>query len=143
MRDLDADMLRIKITAILSIFLGVAILALCLFLWAIDRASAHDIYTPLKSPAGYSCCGGNDCEASEDFKINANGTLTIYSRRHKAYITVSPEIWRQLPLPANEDGVVYPAHWCGFKWTAPQAMDAQQLDKTYYTYCAFVAPGPT
>lgn len=142
MRDLDKGMLRIKVTAILSIFLGVAILALCLFLWLIDHASAHDIYTPLRSPAGASCCGGNDCEASEDFKINANGTLTIYSRRHNAYITVSPDIWRQLPLPANEDGVVYPAHWCGFKRSTASA-DPTQIDSTFHTYCAFVAPGPT
>jgi hypothetical protein len=126
----------------------------CKVIWAMglvvgllhQPAAAHDIYTPLQSPAGQFCCGGDpirgDCEAIRNPLHNADGSATFYSERYRAPVRVAHGIIQWLPVAGGEE---WQAHWCGVARNrvagggAPPGGD--QIDPVYWTYCAFWDPG--
>jgi hypothetical protein len=93
-------------------------------------ASAHDQYTDLKDPFGFSCCGNQDCEAIEDFAVHKDGSVDFYSRRQSTWVYVPSEQISWIALPGA------PAHWCG------HSMD-DYVGSYVLTFCAFVDPGGT
>jgi hypothetical protein len=109
-------------------------------------AAAHDIYTTLESPAGHSCCGGDqltgDCEPISHPTLNPDGSATFFSRRYHAPVLVAHGILQWLPVAGGEQ---WEAHWCG----VPRERVAggrdrpggDQIDAAYWTYCAFWNPG--
>ena len=72
----DPDMIKEKRFGLLCLWIGLLLAAFTIGMW-VTQANAHDLYTPLKSPAGASCCGGDDCEGAIDYKINRDGSVDI------------------------------------------------------------------
>lgn len=117
---------------------AVALLYAALLVLAAQPAHAHDIYTPLKSPTGQLCCGGDDCEAIDDYEVHIDGSVTIHSRRHGASVLVDAGKVTWLPVPGGEQ---HPVHWCG-KPRGIYAFDTpEQPDPAYWTHCLYVSPG--
>lgn len=125
-----------------------------LFLWIISlvmfiaaQAKAHDIYNGVRDHRNVLCCGGDpvtgDCEAleAEQIVMRVGQNPRMYSKRYKAWITVSQDIVLPTAIPGDKDAA---GHYCGVRrtgalLTAP--VTQEQPDPLFHTYCAFVAPG--
>ncbi len=106
-------------------FVGLSILLISI------PAHSHEAYSNLRDAAGHVCCGDADCEPVDDFAVHRDGSVSFVSRRYKTTITVPAERVTRVSLPGA------PAHWCGAErldWTA------EELDNSFITFCAFVAP---
>jgi hypothetical protein len=114
-------------------------------------AVGHDIYTPLRSPSGVPCCGGDektgDCEPVT-YRILPNGDALVSSRRYRARIHVARAriTWSAVPGSKAE------AHWCGvprstYFGSGPNPPRLQwppdDTDPAFVTLCAFIDPGGT
>lgn len=136
-----------------------AIVLIALLLGAC-KLHAHEIYNGLQKNGTYDssrspCCGDTDCEPLqlEDVKFLDNGDAVFFSHRHKKEIRVSRDVIVYVGLPPNKKGEVFPVHWCGGYRTGTgyypygnytpgeTSPTADQPDKVFTTYCAFIAPG--
>jgi hypothetical protein len=129
--------------AIFAFLLGL----LGFFLGTGSRVHAHDIYSTLRdgpTGTGQLCCGGDektgDCEAVR-YEINVDGSAIFTSRRYGgASVLIAHDKITWLPVPGGEANE---AHWCGVPRTkvflAP--VNNENPDPTFWTYCAFIAPG--
>lgn len=106
---------------------------------------AHDVYTQLRSTTGQLCCGGDpvtgDCEAiGTNYKIEPDGDAIFESSRYHAQVRIARDKITWLPVPGGEESE---AHWCGVPrskvYLAP--VNQENPDTSYWTYCAFIAPG--
>jgi len=115
-------------------------------------ALAHDIYSTLPQrdkngePTGTLCCGGTDCEAVS-YEINPDGSAYFMPTKNVQGRVLVPRdkiTWMAVP-----GGEYSEAHWCGRKrhvgsaWGSSDdpAPGGDQPDETFWTYCAFIAPG--
>ena len=104
---------------------GLGVLSLLLMM---SQPRAHDVYSGLHDALGHLCCGGQDCEAVDQFRINAESSVDFYSRRQQAWINVPLSEITWIALPGA------PAHWCG------HATD-DYVGSFVVTFCAFLDPG--
>lgn len=129
------------------IFAGVASVFLMMILAA--KAHAHDIYTDLHyggAATGRLCCGGNDCEPVA-YRILPTGDAIFSPRKNvQGEVLVPKDKITWMAVPGGESSE---AHWCGRKRLSGSAWgsvndgkpDNEQPDPTFWTYCAFIAPG--
>jgi hypothetical protein len=104
------------------------VLVLCWLLLLAMPCVAHESYSGLRNSEGRLCCGDKDCEAVDDFVINSDASVTMFSRRWRAYIRVGASKVTWIAVPGA------PAHWCG---------DRNQVwnpEFDFVTFCAFVDP---
>lgn len=105
------------------------------------QASAHDIYTGLRSKQGLLCCGGNDCAATT---YRESGGTFEFLTREQEWIGIPEERIQFLPIPgdaASNDS--HRAHMCyraatEFDRNGPSAAN---VFGDIYLYCAFIPPG--
>lgn len=128
--------------------IGVAFMFLVFLLAGVRAAYPHDVYTGLRGNQGQLCCGGDpvtgDCEPLqwEQVAIHQDGTVTIQSKRYTGSVTVAAEKITWLPVAAGPDGIQYPGHWCGVRNTMTSRVEfPDQIDRAFWTYCLFLAPG--
>ena len=125
------------------LLVGLAITLTAMVVLMVNQASAHDVYRELRSPTGQLCCGGDpvtgDCEAV-NYQVNPDGSATFQSRRYGASVLIGASKITWLPVPGGE---AFEAHWCGVPRTKVQLapFTDENPDPTFWTYCAFIAPG--
>lgn len=123
-------------------------------------AFAHDVYMNVyehnapKDQPRKLCCGGNpetgDCEGlTYDDMQEVQGGVFIVSKRYKAKVFIpSHRIHWDIPRDgysgeAADKNNNFPVHWCGKPRTSAPgwAVDADNPDPSFVTFCAFIAPG--
>jgi hypothetical protein len=139
--------MKVEVRPQFWMWLGLAAYAVAVYFVWCGLVSAHDIYTTLKQPDGVAlCCGGTDCEAVA-YKILPTGDAIVSPRKNVQGEVLVPKdkiTWMQVP-----GGEYSEAHWCGRKrysgtaWGSVNdgATTPDQPDPTFWTYCAFIAPG--
>jgi hypothetical protein len=137
----------VRIGMLLTVAMLAVLFAAMVVVLFSEKAAAHDIYNGVRDHRNVLCCGGDpvtgDCEALEAEQIvyRAGQNPRMYSKRYKAWITVSQGIVLPTSIPGDKGAA---GHYCGVRrsgalLTMPVTED--QPDPLFHTYCAFLAPG--
>lgn len=120
-------------------------IAACLFLFQVNEARSHDIYTGVRGKTGNLCCGGNDCAATT---YKQNGHKYEFKTRENTWVPVPEDQIIFLPIAGDkgDDGSIQNySHLC-YTDNVNQYSDLNKIqtddhNRHLMIYCAFIPPG--
>ena len=97
-------------------------------------ATAHDIYSGLRSNYGTTCCDDSDCRPAQ-YRVTKAG---VQMRVEQKWVVVPPSAI-QYRILAGDRGETAGGHWCGRRAHDVEPLNDASADG-YFTFCAILPP---
>jgi hypothetical protein len=97
-------------------------------------ATAHDIYSGLRSNYGTTCCDDSDCRPAQ-YRVTKAG---VQMRVEQKWVVVPPSAI-QYRILSGDRGDTAGGHWCGRRAHDVESLNDESADG-YFTFCAILPP---